>query len=165
MAAETPGREWAGRGAAEEEVKGRQEPFQIPGGTQSSPVAEFSKMLLRINVLLFCPAGNLGKYCHLSIIEFLCLILFLSDASRTSSDSGTWRHPCGPTAVALGAEVGDWPLGGQGHMLVVLSSPSHLHSLPYLGLEEGIGAVVCVTAQGKSYKPDDKPAGLDLFSY
>lgn len=48
-------------GHGEEGMKGRQEPFQIPVGTQSSPVADFSKMLLEIHffIVLFC--RQLGK--------------------------------------------------------------------------------------------------------
>lgn len=47
-----PRREWEG-GAAEEGGVGQTRALQILVGTQSSPVAEFSKMLLRMNFLLF----------------------------------------------------------------------------------------------------------------
>lgn len=113
-------------------VWGRQEPSRFQWGHKALRGAEFGKMLLRMNFLLFCPAGNLGKCCHFSINESLCLILFLSDAFSTSSDSGTGRHPCGPSAGALGAEVGDRPPGGQGHVAggPVLPSPPPLLTPP-----------------------------------
>lgn len=64
----------------------RQEPFQTPVGTKRCPVAKFSKMLLKINFLLFCPAGSLGKYRRFSINELACLIV--NDTFCISSDSG-----------------------------------------------------------------------------
>lgn len=80
----------------------------------------------------------------------------------------TLEHGDIPAAPQLWRWEQRWEPGlwvGRDTWLADLSSPPRLHSPPHLGLEEGIGAAVCVTAQGKSNKPDDKPAGLDLFTY
>lgn len=129
-------RSWRGRGEAEGRPRKGCEADRHrsnSGGETSVSCGRIQQMLLRINFLLFCPAGSLGKYRSLSINEFRCLILFLNDCFQHSLC--LWRRTC-ETGLPAGRGTGGWRL---------CPPRPFLHVSPSRRSQEGNGAVACVT--------------------